>query len=509
MAIALPLAVALSACVTSARNVERTFVRKDIGELQLRSIDLVVVAAGPPRSAAVNLDVKGFDPPAPDRPLLLGQQDRSTETELSRAVAEQLRSNGYAVNLILHADRPSPDVRALPLSPQPSPLLQTSTTATIAPSLQPTATATSARPSLGASTTLRDILNASTADAVLVVRVVPIDTFYVDIGTGTHVEITPLGRERIEDVRPVARQGRLLAGQAFLFDRKTSLRLWTKQLPDYPEGGRLVPGHKFLDYGVTYEPNQSVPPPDARAEAAALAFTRTMFRDFPRAHGGSEAARRSIAGVDVEEETLEETFLDRGHLAVELGAGWSAEHATLDATLGADPLPTLGTGAVAPAGFVRAVPRLVYTAPGGFVLGIAVPFGYAPSKFSRSYQRDNPNFSGADPNDRIAVVKIGHSTSYGLEATAGRAQFLTRSILLVPNAGLFGEVLSADASPTTVIDTATHTRIGVLGGADLWWRPAEDSVIYGRLAGDLKLGLDLGGPLTYGLELIAALGLFL
>jgi hypothetical protein len=499
-------------CASARVSTERSYVRPNLDKLKLETIDLVVVAAGPPRAAGVTMDVHGFDPPALDKALLAGGEDEATHVELARAVAERLGFAGYAVSLILRAN-PSSEA----LSVRSAPRTETSTsvattnpeiaTATSAPSLPPPR-APAAVPGLTGETTLADLLKKSTADAVLVVRVVPIDSFYVDLGTGTRTQVTELGRERIEDVRPAARQGRLLLGQAFLFDRETGLRLWTKQLPDYPEGGRLVPNHRFLQYGLMYEPNQSAAPPAERAAPAADRFTKAMFKDFPAAHPGSDEARRALAAVDVEQESEREQFLDRGHLSIDVGAAWGAENARLEGQLGGTAIPNLGTGAVAPAGIVRLVPRAFYLAPGGLALSLAFPVGYAPSGFSRSYERDNPTLNAADPNDRAATVKVSSTTTFGAVATIGSARFWTPTILYIPNVGLYGDVFSAKASPASVIGSPTHTRIGAQGGLDVLIR-TENTPFYGRLAGNLKLGLDLGGPLTYGIELVASAGLFL
>ena len=79
---------------------------------------------------------------------------------------------------------------------------------------------------------------------------------------------------------------------------------------------------------------------------------------------------------------------------------------------------------LAPAGIVRFVPRALYLAPGGFALSVALPFGYAPSSFQRSYERDNPNFSAVNPDfnrdlmmspgDRITIHL--HDTPAGFRA---------------------------------------------------------------------------------------------
>jgi hypothetical protein len=353
-------------------------------------------------------------------------------------------------------------------------------------------------------------MESSQADAILVVRVVPIDSFFIDVGAGTHFETTPeLGRQRVEDSRPIAHTGRLLAGQVFLLDRRTSLRLWSKQLPDYPEGGRLTPQHPFLAYGYVHDPNQGASPPaDARAPLAAHNFVEKMLSDFPKAQAGSDGGRQDLAGVDLDRETAEQTFFDNGHLAFDIGPSWAFERASLNAQLDTQAIPAIGTGGVAPSGLGRVTPRLGYTAPGGWTFALAVPLGYAPSSFSRSYERDNATKNAMDPTDRIASVSISGTRTYGIEGTVGLMHAMLPRLYLLPSLGAFIDFWDTSASPDTVFAGAGTTRVGGLGSIDLLLQTSEGSSLFVRGGASVRIGQELGGPLIYGLQLGASIGFF-
>jgi hypothetical protein len=494
--IALLASFALFGCAAVQRNTERTFARPGLERVPLETLDVVVVAAGPPRASGTSLDVKVFSPPGLDDAVGATREDAATRDAIARELQGALAADGYRFELLMPR-----------LSATASISTRTSSLASA------TSTPTQPRPKdqpLSPGTTLRQLLAASQADAILVVRAVPIDSFFIDVGTGIRFDNTDLGRQRVEDFRPVPRVGRLLAGQAFLFDRRTGLRLWTKQLPDFPEGGRLTPGHPFLAYGFVHDPEKGPPPlPDARALPAAQAFVGKMFDDFPRSHPGTVEARQELTRVDLDREEREQAFFDTAHLSFDLGPSWSLEHAQLSGSLGGQAIPDLGTNVVAPSGIVHLVPRLAYVAPGGWTFALSVPFGYAPSSFQRSYQRDNPMKNAMDPQDRIAAVSVDGTHTVGIEGAMGWARPIGPHFTLVPGGGAFVDFWSANASPATVITNAGTTRLGLFGGADLWYRPAEDSALFVRFSGSLRLGFDIGGPLIYGLQTGASVGFFL
>ncbi|MCK6548198.1 hypothetical protein L6R52_20280 [Myxococcota bacterium] len=503
-------------CAAGLHGTERTYARPDLAEVPLRSIDVVVFVAGPPRVASQKLDSGVFPPPALDEPLARGREERGTSDALAAALGARLRSAGFAVRVLRFDDAPADGPLVEPQPPLPGAPIVTSTaavgTTTRARSSLELGVAPSPAPIvLERSTTLASLLASSAADGVLVVRAVPVDRFSIDFGQGIRTEIGPLGKERVEDVRPEPREGRLLLGQAFLFDRRSGVRLWTKQLPDFPEAGRLTPGHPFLGYGVVYEPKDGVaPPPAERAAPAAQAFVGAMFANLPSPTDGRAEARAKLDATDATKEERVQRFLDEGRFALELGTRWGTQRVELGLELGAEALPSLGNGAIAPSGVVGVVPRATYLAPGGLVLSFALPLGIAPGSFARSYHRDNPNPDDlADPEDRTARVQVSGATTVGAELSVGQARALSRRLYVVPSIGAFADVWSIDAGPSTVVDGTSKVRLGGLAGLDLWLRTDDDSAFFARLGGDLRGGVDLDGQLVTGFELAASLGIFL
>lgn len=488
LALALAAAVPIFACAGASRSVERAYVRSGLEGVALRTLDVLVVASGPPRSAGRTLDVQTFEPPELDDRLWVSEEDLATRGALEVAVGKRLRRAGFEIRRI----------------ERPTPLLPGAKTRTAS-----TSTASFA---LLEEDTIRSLAARSDRDALLVIRVVPVDAFSIDVGEGIRTEVTALGRERIRDARPVPHEGRLLVGQVFLFHRATGLRLWTKQLPDFPEGGRLTPGHPFLAYGFVHEPGaerRPAPPSAVRATFAADGFVRSMLADFPAPHAGTDEGRSALASVDAEEEARAQSFFDEEHLALDLGAGWSLERAGLDVELGGEPAPDLVTGDLAPSGTYRIVPRASYFLASGLVLSAAFPFGLAPRSFARTYHRDNPRPTLADPGDRDASLVVDGTTTWGAEIGAGIASPISHGVLLLPSVALFGAVWSTDASPGSVIRESTRGRLGARGGIDLWLRWDEQSPLYGRFGGGARAGLDLGGPLILGLDFSASAGVFL
>jgi hypothetical protein len=108
------------------------------------------------------------------------------------------------------------------------------------------------------------------------------------------------------------------------------------------------------------------------------------------------------------------------------------------------------------------------------------------------------------------LVQVNHTLSYGLELQVGKTLQLSPTTLLIPRAGGFIELWEIDAGPPTVVPSTEHTRAGVLGGADLMLRFGEQSLFYGRLGADLRIGGDAdGGGLVIGAGVWAGLGILL
>lgn len=484
--------LALVGCA-SERNVQRNYVRGDLGDVPLQSVELFVFVASPPREAGETLnDVKAFDPPEEDAVLALGSPEPATLRALAASVRSALEADGYRVTV---------DAPALPA-------VSTSSTASIAEDVPG-----GARTELAIAPqtfTLRQLRERSKADAVLVVRAVPVDRFVVDFGGGSRIEITALGRERVIEVKPVPHEGRLLLGQAFLFDRKTGLRLWTKQVPDFPDGGRLTDGHPFLSYGFVAGPIEgaSKVSQSERAQPAARNFAAKVMEDFPKAQVGTPEGRARLDEVDAAVEQDVQSFFDEGHFVLDLGARYQQGPAKMRLELQSQALPDLTTGALAPNGSFGLVPRLTYLAAGGWAFSLAAPVAIIPGSFRRSYHRDagaGDEFLG----DANATVEVNGGMSFGADATIGPTILLSPTMILAPNAGAFFEVLSFDATPSSVVRDDTRTRFGLLGATDLWIRSAPTSAFFGRAGIAFRLGIDTSGDLAFGALFTAGVGFFL
>jgi hypothetical protein len=481
----------VSACA-SERNVQRSFARSDLSEVPLKTVEVFVFVAGPPRESGDTLDVKSFDPPEEDLPLAVGNAEPATQRALTAAVRSALEAAGHRV--IFAGGQ--------------TPAIQTSSTATITDD-GPGAARVEQAP-LPPSMTLRELREKSTADAILVVRAVPVDRFIIDFGAGSRIEITALGRERVIEVKPVPHQGRLMVGQTFLFDRKTGVRLWTKQIPDFPDGGHLTDGHPFLSYGFVAGPTETVTPPsqDDRAQPAARAFVSKMLADFPKAQEGTSEMRARLDDTDVAVEQEVQSFFDEGHLMFDVAARFQHGPTTMGLELQSQALPELTTGALSPNGSFGVVPRAGYLTAGGWAFSLAAPLAFIPNSFSRSYHRD-ANEGDQFLGDANAKVNVSGGMSFGLDATVGPTFLLSPTMILVPNAGAFFEVLSFDATPSSVVRNASRTRLGLVGSTDLWIRPSPSSTFFGRAGFGLRLGVDTTGDLAFGALFTAGAGIFL
>lgn len=494
------LTIACAACAGGgARNVERSYTRAGLGELPLRTVDVYVFVSGPPRTAAGELDVKTFEPPSQDEQLAPGSADEATTRALIARVRAELDARGFTARI------------SSPLDGDASPA--TTFTSSVA-----TSTAVVAHEAIEApgaartqtSRTIAELRAESEADAVLIVRAVPVDSFNIDFGSGTKIETTALGRERVQDVRPVQYDGRLMLGQMFLFDRRTGLRLWTRQVPDFPDGGRLTENHPFLQYGYVAGPSSGgVPPAEQRAEPAARAFAAKMLADFPKAGAGNAEARAKLDSTDAAVEDQLQSFFDEGHFALEVDARFQHGPSKMELELNGQALPSLGTGALSPNGFFVVVPRVSYIAAGGWTFGVAVPIGLAPGSFSRTYHRDAAMSGGTLAGDDNARVEIGGGSMFGVDLTAGPTLVLSPSMFLLPHGGIFYESVSFDASPSSVVRDASRSRFGVLGGADLRIRASATSAFFGRAGAGLRVGYDLSGSPAFGVDLSAGVGVIL
>lgn len=491
-------ALGLSACATSGGVTERDFKRAGADEVPLRTLELVVVVAGPPRVADETFAVRGFAPPVEGTPLVEGPEHTSTRDALAGELSRQLRAAGFVVRVRTTA--------VAPPRPAPPEVVTSSTASVAVASASPAPAPVDLVPPLAPSDDLASVRAHSDADAVLVVRAVPVDAFTIDVGVGTRWIDTPLGREQVRDFRPVRTEGRLMVGQAFLFERVSGVRLWSRQAPDYPADGRLIRSHAFLSSGYVQAEGEPAAPDIVRATAAARAFARTILAGLPTARDGRPEARVALSSLDAQRVAARDAFFDEGHLLVELNAGWGGETSDVDVTLGESLLEPLGAGAVTPLGMPRLSPRVAWLAPGGALYGATVSLGLAPSSFGRTYWRDNPQLTTVDTH-RGVRLSVSGVTSVGGQLDYGRVFAVGTDVLVVPTLGAYFDVWTLDATPDPFVDAGLRLRVGGALGAEAWWRLDDRWYLRGGASG--RLGGDLGGGLTVGGALSLGVGLML
>jgi hypothetical protein len=495
----------LVSCAGVGGVTERSFSRDELRDLELRNIDVVVVAKGPPLAAGPLLEVQPFEAPRRTTVLSVEEQDSAMRDALATALQKDLAARGFSVSFI----GAQPEIAPLPpietsTAIATSTTVATSTTIGLAPANEPGAPRTASR--LASDTTLEDLRLASTADALLVIRAVIVDQFHLHEPAKTIPnapgDTTPV---RQEPGRAYAVNGRLLIGQAFLFDRKTGVRLWSRQLPDYPEGGKILENHPILAYGFVQKDRRALEP-ETKARLAAGPFVAAMLGEFPVAQRGKPEARAALDRIDVEKELREEQFFDDSRLMLEAELSYSGERSGTELVLDGQALPPLGTGAISPNGIVRAGLRLGYLTPGGIVLSLAGQFGGAPGSFARTYHRDRLETDMGD-RDRNARVTITGANTFAGELGLGYLVLLSESLMLLPGADLFLDVWRVDAEPAGVVQSRTHVRVGV--GINLDLLLSITPTFFTRVGINAKSGYDTGGPFFVGAGVSLGAGLFL
>ncbi len=527
--VALAALLLSSACAsTSGVGSGRVFKRDKVETVKLERLDVVVTVADV-QTSGPQLNVASFDVPQVDAPLMPASEDARTRDELVKALRERLKKRGFDARFIYAgARRTAAPVEIAPTAPTETSTVSvdpggaritgtSSTAEALNPPAAPPASTTQppdARPDLvlEPGTTLGAAFQASDADALLVVRVVPVDAFYV-FQSAQDATVLDLGQDirAITDDTPTPRSGRLMFGQAFLYDTETRLRLWSKNLPEFPESNRITPNAAFLDYGFVTELGQPELPVERRAEIAATRFVQTMFADFLDPSAGSEAGRAMLAAVDPTMEAARQAFLDEGWLGLGVDVGWTGETAGANVVfLPSDTIPgrtiELGTGALAPSGVFRVTPRMDIVSPGGFTFEVAVPLGFGPGSFARTYHFDNPD-AGLSDTDRGTRATISGPTTGGLEVAAGYVLPLSPTFDLLPTIGVFGEAWFLDTS--AAIEDDVHLRLGAQARLDAIIHPSPSSRFFVRTGGGVRIGVDTAGPAVFGASLNLGVGLFL
>ncbi len=510
----------LVGCATN-QIAERSFSRPWLDRVPLRTLEIVVVTKAPVFNLEA-LQKNAFEPLRSETAL-----SASAEGELEEALRAELlsvgRARGFSVRGVKIGVAPAPAAEP-PAAKTELTMTSTLTSSTASVSVGGPKMTQAPSPApepdvrwLPPGVTVREVLKSSTADAVLVLQALPIDRFRLVVESTLNPAATGSGASQNELTATPSSQetfveatGRLILGQAYLLDAKTSVRLWSRRNPGAPSDGRLPQDHAFFKYGFVNAPGDSTENKE-RATRSAAAFAARALDGFPSASEGTPEGVQRLSAIDVESEQSRQVFLVQRHFALELNFSWGPERAGTGVRLGEAEAPDLGTGAVAPVGIFRGAPKFTYLAAGGLMFSAAVPFGTIPGRFQRSYYRDaRPAQDGENAQSAVLEdVTIDGGWTGGVELTAGYAFYLSESWLFTAAGGGLIDVWNLDASPGAVIDNPRHVRFGALGDVGLLWMLPTNARFYGRIGGTGRLGGDTAGPFFFGFNLSLSVGLLL
>jgi hypothetical protein len=448
----------LSACAgsTAGSATSRAFERPELERLPLQTLSVWVVSKPPVENEGSLDDVDAFGPPGLDETLSPKRVDPLMQRALLDRIEAWGRAQGFEVK----------------------------------PARAPTA-----RP------TLRELLGAAETDAVLIVRVVPVDRFTVFekageqqiIDTGDPATQMLTTAEAAED-----RLGRLLVGQAFLYEPTSRVRLWSRQIPDFPTAGRLTPDDPFLAYGYVAEDVDEVTDLAEKAERAADAFVPAMLDTFPGPESGDPEVRAALRSASFQRQARMQRFLDQNHVALEISAGWEmpsirSRARTLQDVGQLEPveiaLPELGTGELAPVGSFELRPKAIWIRPGGLSFSAGFELGFIPNDFQRTVFVENVDDVG--DFDQAVELSVSGGTTVGGSLAGGWLVPLSPALFLHPEVGTFVDVYLFDASPT--VPDATHVTWGGQGELSVWLRPSATGALYLRAGAGGRVGADFGG----------------
>jgi hypothetical protein len=465
--------LAMAGCASSATGdaVARRFSRPEVAQVPLQRVD-VYVATAPVYRTTGALEPDAFPPPRLSERLRRADDDPVLESALYAAVEAWASERGFEHGRVA--------------TPQANP-------------------------------SLRQLLAQSDADAVLVVRALAVDQFgvYVDTAQQEFIELGSGSAINQATQEATVNGGRLLVGQVFAFEPRSGLRLWSRQVPDFPDEGKLLPDDPFFAYGFVREAGRPEAAEDARAELASARFVAAMLAEFPAPHPGDPAVRASFDPSDIRRAARHDAFYDDNHFGFELGIGWgsgsvSVGNRTVQNAANVDggvvtELPDLGTGALAPTGVTRWLqPRATWITPGGFTVSARFVFGTMGGDFSRTAV-----VPAADEDDRFdqgVELTVDGGSVVGGGAALGYTFWLSDHLLFLPEGGASVEVWSFDAAPVGAFDATTVVRFGGEGSLSLIYLPVPEGPLFLRPRLTVQGGVDDGGRAFVGWDGAGAVG---
>lgn len=452
LVLSLTVVSSVAACAGSGGVVPRSYRRGELESVPLRSVAVVAGVTPGVRPSSPRIEVSPF--PSPASGAVDGGRDLDVEAsaELARWTRKRLERVGFAVPTSSVADGSG----------------------------------------------LAAWRSDTEADAILVIRAVPLDdpVVYVDSGEAQVLsqgaEDTMVVPQRMSEERRL--RGRVLLGQAFLFHAKTGARLWSRQLEGMPQDGQLRRGSKLLQLGVVAD---SASDSEAAVRSkASQAFVQGISEEFPVPTEGSARGSAAMAEVDVAAEARREAFLDAEHVQIEVATGWTLENigASASADAGATALPDLGTGALAGSGGFQAVQlRGSYVTAGGLSFdGFAGWGSLLGSGVERTvYAQD----ALGNPVLERQVIEGGSMWGGGLGV--GQLFLVGSDFFFHPKALAFAELWSYSTRPAGVLEDTDHSRLGAELRLDLGWVPFEGPLFF-RIGAHARAGLDVAGPAFAG-----------
>ncbi|MEQ8277794.1 MAG: hypothetical protein RMA76_21190 [Deltaproteobacteria bacterium] len=421
-------------CFGCASTQGRAYQRKGLAKLPKQSVALFVAAA-PATESGEHFRVESPGPVERETTLALDATDPAMTAALASAVVKQLEAKGYAVT----------------------------------PFEGPT-------------------IAGAEADLVIVVRVQPVDRFYVSKQTVYDLQAARQGAtSKKPPLEP--RQGRLLVGQAYVFDAKTGLRLWSRDAVDFPSEAWLNPDSALLEYGV-------VGPHDDLANASAAAFTAKTFAKFPGATEGDASTRAKLDAIDVEQDEKMLAAVDRTKVLVGVDASWGFDGIGARVE-GAGEGVRIDTNALAPSGTFRFTPHLDARFPGGVTIGVGVPIGFAPGSYSEVFVN----------GDRAVEVAFSSPEYLGVQLGVRYDRYSSSDFHIRPGGGLFIDGWRIGADPRGTIEGDAITRYGLF--AELFGLLDVTEVVHvlGGVRG--RVGPVVNDRVALGIEVAIGAGLSL
>ncbi len=429
---AIAMSAALLGCATAQG---RAYERAELASLPLRSVAIHVASAAPTESGP-QLAIDPLPPITHTATLALATTDEATRAALADAVRAELEAKGYAVDAL----------------------------------------------DAGSVAETR-----SEADVVLAVRVQPVDRFFVSTWSDEERERARLA---VSTQRPPMgpRVGRLMVGQAYAFDRRTGLRLWSRDAIDLPDDGWLHPDSALLAYGVV-----GARPPERLAVEAARAFVAETFASFPAARAGDKRTRAALDAIDPEVDAAMLAKVDRTRWQIGVDTGWSFD--TIETRVeGIGDGVSIDERAIAPAGTFRVTPRFDVRFPGGVTIGAGLALGIAPGSFGRGYV----------VGDRGVRVAFSAPEHIGLRAAVAYDRYLSPSLHVRPGVGFFIDGWRLGADPRGVVEGDAVARIGALAELAVLYDVADAFFVLGGARG--RAGAVPRGSLSLGLEGFVGIG---